>query len=55
MARRAKTSRKTPSRPLPPRDPIAAIAGLDPRLSDAVACLAILHRTRKVFKPRRAV
>ncbi len=40
-------------KPKPARDPIAAIACIDPDLSPTIACVAIVSRTRKVFRQQR--
>lgn len=40
-------------KPKPARDPIAAIEKIDPDMPPAFACIAIVCRTRKVFKTRR--
>lgn len=40
-------------KPKPIRDPIAAIERIDSRLTPETACIAIVSRTRKVFRQRR--
>lgn len=48
------TPKHRAEKPKPIRDPIAAIERIDPELSPEIACIAIVSRTRKVFRQRRA-
>lgn len=47
------TPKHRAEKPKPIRDPIAAIERIDSRLTPETACIAIVSRTRKVFKQQR--